>query len=515
VTAARLNFVDYGVVAAFFAVMVAVGLYYARRSRSAEGFFGGDKSMPWWLLGVSFYMNSFSALALVMYSALAYKYGLTPVTISWLSVPAVLAGLGLLALRWRRSAEGSPIAFVTRRFGVRMNQALLWLGLPMQVLDSAFKLLAIGTVTGVMVRTALPPDVPLDAVLAWSIAVSGVVIILYTYLGGLKATLVCDFIQFLVIVLLVLVLPVACLLRLGDGGGASVGWQRFVEGVPKGFFSLTGGPYGWNYMFFYMLLMFLQLGTTWSLIQRYAATRSEREVKKTGGLVAVLLFVGPPLFFFPAMAARLFLPGLDTSDPDAMNGVYALTCLAVLPSGLLGLVLAAMFSATMSTLAGNYNAIANVLTDDFYVRHLSPDASPARRLTAARVATALTGVTVIGFTFLMRCVQGASDLFDLTNQVLSLFTPPIALAMIAGILSPRVTRRAGLAGLLGGMAAGVAAFVVGLFVPCVRESVPMFWITTVATLAALAVFSRILPDAPGERSDVEAFFRKLRTPVEN
>ena len=85
-----LSSLDYAVVALFFAVMIGVGVYYSRKAKSADQFFGGDKSVPWWLSGVSFYMNSFSALAFVMYSALAYKFGWVPVTVSWLSVPAVL-----------------------------------------------------------------------------------------------------------------------------------------------------------------------------------------------------------------------------------------------------------------------------------------------------------------------------------------------------------------------------------------------------------------------------------------
>ena len=77
---------DYCVIAIFFAVMIGVGAYYSRKAKSSEQFFGSDRSIPWWLSGISFYMNSFSALAFVMYSALAYKYGWVPVTISWLSV---------------------------------------------------------------------------------------------------------------------------------------------------------------------------------------------------------------------------------------------------------------------------------------------------------------------------------------------------------------------------------------------------------------------------------------------
>lgn len=498
----RVGFIDGFVIAAFFAVMVAVGLYYGRRERSVAGFFGGDKSLPWWLLGVSFYMNSFSALAFVMYSALGYKFGFVPITISWVSVPAVLLGLWVLAFRWRRTGDASPIAYVTRRFGARTTAAMMWLGLPMQVLDSAFKLLAIGTVVGVMAKSALPPDFPLETALGWSIALSGALIIFYTFMGGLKATLVCDFIQFLVILAVVIVLPIVCLLQLGGGEGMTAGWTRFVRETPSEFFRPVAGQYGWNYMLFYMLLMFLQLGTTWSLIQRYQSTKSEREVKKTGWCVATLLFVGPPLFFFPAMAARLLIPGLDVEDPNAMNGVYSLICLKVLPTGMLGLVLAAMFSATMSTLAGTYNAVANVFTEKF-----------RGGLPMARTMTVLTGLLVIALTFLMRTVQGANDLFDVLNQVLSLFIPPLAVAMIAGVLCRWMTRCSGLVGLLSGIGSGLFAFLAGIWIPVLRDSIPMFWITSGMTLFGLIVASLIWKDTPAVRAETEAFFRQLKSEV--
>ena len=93
---AGLAFADYAVIAVFFAVMLGVGVYYSRKSKSSDQFFGNDKTVPWWLSGVSFYMNSFSALAFVMYSALAYKFGWVPVMVSWLSVPAVLLGAWFL-----------------------------------------------------------------------------------------------------------------------------------------------------------------------------------------------------------------------------------------------------------------------------------------------------------------------------------------------------------------------------------------------------------------------------------
>ena len=394
----ELAYADYAVIAVFFAVMVGVGVYYSRRAKSDAQFFGGDKSVPWWLSGVSFYMNSFSALAFVMYSALAYQYGWVPVTVSWLSVPAVLLGAWFLAVRWRRAAKGSPIDYIATRYTPKMCRTLAVLGLPMQLLDNALKLLAIGTVVGVGMGFPL----------FWSICISGLIIVLYTFLGGLKATLTCDFIQFLVILVVVFALPPLCLGRLAslDGGsGLMHGFSVFLDKVPDGFFNFTNGQYGWIYMIVFFCCVGSTLSTNWSLVQRYYSTKSEKDAKKMAYLVATLLFVGPPLFFFPAMAARVFLPDLDLNSASAMNAVYATLCKDILPVGMIGMVIAAMFSATMSSLAGNFNAAAAVMVNEIYLR-LDKTATAARRMVAARVATVVVGLGVVGLTFVMQYAQG-------------------------------------------------------------------------------------------------------------
>ena len=493
-----LAFADYAVIAAFFAVMIGVGVFYSRRSRSSDQFFGNDKSVPWWLSGVSFYMNSFSALAFVMYSALAYKFGWVPVTVSWLSVPAVLLGAWFLAVRWRRAAKGSPIDYIATRYTPGMCRTLAVLGLPMQLLDNALKLLAIGTVVGVGMGFPL----------FWSICISGVIIVLYTFLGGLKATLTCDFIQFLVILAVVFALPPLCLGRLAslDGGSGLVhGFSLFLERVPAGFFDFTNGKYGWMYMLVFFCCVGSTLSTNWSLVQRYYSTKSERDAKKMAYLVAALLFFGPPIFFFPAMAARVFLPPVAEAD---MNGVYAILCREVLPTGMIGMVIAAMFSATMSSLAGNFNAAAAVITNELYLK-VAKNPSAAAKMVAARVATVLVGGLVVVLTFVMQYAQGADDLFNLSNKVFGVFLPPIAIPMLCGIFVRRISRRAGMAGLVGGIAVGLAIFVAGAWRPYLREMVWIFPATAVATIAFLAIGTFLFPDRGDERREVDAFFDLL------
>ncbi len=485
---AGLSPIDYSVVGVFFAVMVGVGVYFSRRRQDAGMFFGSDKSVPWWLSGISFYMNSFSALAFVMYSALAYKYGWVPVTVSWLSVPAVLLGARFLAVRWRRAAKGSPIDFIATRYTPAMCKTLAWLGLPMQLIDNALKLLAIGTVVGVGMGFPL----------VWAISISGVIIVLYTFLGGLRATLVCDFIQFFVILAVVFTLPFLCLERVG-------GFAAFVDKAPDGFFAFTADKYDWPYMIVFFLMVGSTLSTNWSLVQRYYSTKSDGDAKKMAYLVSALLFAGPPLFFFPAMAARIFLPELAESD---MNGVYAILCREILPVGMMGLVIAAMFSATMSSLAGNFNAAASVLVNEIYGRFVRRD-SPRKRMVAARAATVFVGLAVIALTFVMQYAQGADDLFNLTNKAFSVFLAPVSIPMLAGVFSSRLSKRAGLCGLVGGMMFGLAMFAAGAWWPVLREMKPCYLATAAATTVSLVLGSIIFRDSPSERKEVEDFVSRL------
>ena len=514
-----IGFLDCAVIVAFFATMIGVGLFYSRRQKSSGQYFGSDKSTPWWLAGVSIYMNSFSALAFVMYSTLAYKYGLLAATMCWASVPAMLLGLWFVALKLRRSAQTSPLDFVRDRFGGKMNQALVWLGIPMQLLDGAFKLLAIGTVVGMVMKTALPPEYSLNTVLFLAIVVSGAVIISYTFLGGLKAAVVCDFIQFFVILVVVVVLPFFCLGKLAavDGGeGLRHGWDVFLDKIPKGFFDLANDEYTWVYMFFTFVLVGLNLATQWALIQRYASTRSESDAKKTGYLVAGLQTISPAIFYFPAMAARVFMPELDMNNGDQMNGVYALVCLAVLPAGMVGMMISAMFSATMSSLAGVYNAISNVFTADVYKNIINKKASDRSMVLVGRIATVALGVIVMALTFYMRANQGKSDLVDMCNRMFSVFLPPISVSMLVGLFSRKASRRAGLTALITGIATGAIVFFVGISVEKYAYLTQMTWMTTItlcATFVGVVVGTLAFKDTDEEKAKVADFFRRLDTPA--
>jgi hypothetical protein len=184
----------------------------------------------------------------------------------------------------------------------------------------------------------------------------------------------------------------------------------------------------------------------------------------------------------------------------------------VLPAGFMGLVIAAMFSATMSTLAGDYNAVASVLTNDFYKRMIAPDASPQKQMAVARLATGLVGAAVIGITFLMQSAQGANDLFDVTNKMFGIFLPPVAIPMMLGLVTRRISRRGGVLGLLGGIAVGLAVFVAGAHWPGLRAMGTIFLSTSSATVAGLLFGTLLFPDDRAHDEALTRFFAKVDAP---
>ncbi len=480
---------DYAVIVGFFVVMLAVGFYFAGQMHSIRDFFSGGNRVPWWLSGASFYMSSFSAFAFVAYSELAYLYGWVSVTLYWVTVPASVIGAYWFAARWRRAARTSPLEYIEERYNCALRQLLALLGIPVKVIDDGLKLFAIGTLV----------SVGLDFPLMWAVTLSGLIILIYTFLGGLWAVLVTDFIQFVVMLAAVVVLLPLAFQKAG-------GLQAFYEATPDGFFALTTEKYGWVYLVGLFVLIALNYSTSWSLVQRYYSVRTDSDARKVGYMVAILNVVGPPLLFAPAMAAHVFMP--DVVDTKS---VYALLCREVLPVGMVGMVVAAMFSATMSMLSSDYNSVAAVLTNDFYKRLFGQQASERWLVMVARFSTLLVGLIALGVAYMIVSADGQGDLFQVMVKVFSIFLPPIAIPMILGLMSRRVSAWGALAGLLTGMTAGLLAYKLGqseVYGFFSNEQV-MILTTCSTTTIALGLVSWLKPSGAEERERIEAFFTRL------
>ena len=187
------------------------------------------------------------------------------------------------------------------------------------------------------------------------------------------------------------------------------------------------GPKGMPlFLIAYYVLIIIRYSGNWTFIQRFYSAKSETDGQKLAALSAILFFVFPIIFLFPPLAARVILPSLE--NPEM---AYVSLCLKLLPEGIMGLMIAAMFAATMSVLSAEYNVTASVLTRDIYQRVFRPNAGGKESLLVGRLMTLLVGcIVTVGALF----VAGFGGAFEANKLLAGIFSVPMIIPVIFGLL---------------------------------------------------------------------------------
>jgi SSS family transporter len=435
---------DYLVILAYFAVIVGVGLSFARYIQKAKDYFAAGSIMPWWLAGTSFYKASFSALLFVIYNEIAYKYGIVAIVIMWISPICILVGGYLTAHRWRRSRVVTPLGFMERRYSPVVHQVFVWTGLPLRMFDNALKILSTSIIFAVALRG-------LGLNIVTFMFIIGLIMVLYSFMGGQMTVMITDFVNVSILGVAVITLFIITLGKVGNLG-------EFLHKLPAGFLHPAPEPYGWTYLVFTVFLItVLTYSASWALVQKYNTLKSERETRKMIWWIALLMFVMPPVFFFPGIAARVLLPPVANAKE-----VYALISLKILPIGLMGFVLSAVISSTMSTLGSEFNTLSGVLTRDFYKKKIRPDLTEKQEVFTGRTFTVVIGALTVLLAVLFNALKGF-NLMDIMFRVFSAFGPAIMIPLVFGLLFKKFNSRGALAGVIAGSITGVILVLANFF----------------------------------------------------
>jgi len=286
--------------------------------------------------------------------------------------------------------------------------------------------------------------------LTWAILIFGGCVVVYTMVGGLWAVLVTDVLQFIVLNLAVLVMVPLILMRVG-------GIDGLAAAVPAGFFHPTAGDYTWLFLGGWCAIHFFMIGAEWAYVQRFICVPTERDARKSAYLFGILYLISPILWLLPPLAYRAIHPIPDGASPEEImrlsEGAYIMACRSVLPVGLVGLMLAAMFSATASSVSGQLNVFAGVVTEDLYRRFVGP-VSERHILRAGRIISLLLGCVLIGLALAIPLLGGAEKV---VVAITSLLVAPLLAPTVWGLLSPRLRSGSLWATTLICVAAGVLA----------------------------------------------------------
>lgn len=412
------------VLIAYLAGMLALGVYYMRRNTNLKQMFAAGHQSPWWVAGLSGFMTMFSAGTFVVWGGLAYRSGLVAVAVNMAyGVAALLAG-AFLADRWRALGVESPAQYVRLRFGESAVQLYLWAMMLFRLIGSGIALYALAVLLCVLVPLEpghlLRDPATGNLSVTFAVIAFGAVIVLYTMLGGLWAVLMTDVMQFIILNLAVLITVVLILARLG-------GVEGFAHRVPANFFALTNDDYGWWFIAAWTAIHFFMIGGEWAFVQRFLSVPTPRDARRSAWLFGGLYLISPLFWLLPPMLYRAIDPA---ADPEQ---AYMLAAQAVLPTGMLGLVLAAMFSATASLISGQLNVFAGALTPMF-VR----GEGDARAVRVGRLVTIVLGLflTIVGVAIPL--LGGAEKVIVAAT---SLLVVPLVAPSVWGFFSDRVDQR--------------------------------------------------------------------------
>lgn len=398
--------IDIGVIIVFSTLVFIVGMSFAKSGSNMKSFFAAGGALPWWMSGLSLFMSFFSAGTFVVWGSIAYSSGWVAVTIQWtMSIAGFVIGF-FIAPRWRKTGALTAAQYITERLGYKTQRIYTYLFLFISIFTTAFFLYPVAKI--VQVSSGIPINL--------SIISLGVLILIYTAVGGLWAVIVTDVLQFVVLTAAVLIVVP---LSLGTVDGIS----GFIQGAPNNFFSLVSGEYTWAFVIAFGFYNLFFIAGNWAYVQRYTSVKSPKSARKVGWLFGGLYMMSPIIWMIPPMVYRILNPGLIGLGDE---GAYLLMCKQVLPVGMLGLMLGGMIFATSSSVNTTLNISAGVISNDIF-RHFKPDASERKLVQVGRIATVLLGLITIGIALLVPAMGGIVEVVISLGAITggALFLPPI------------------------------------------------------------------------------------------
>lgn len=408
----QLEFIDYAIIVGFFIVSLLIGVFVSKQSgKSSEDFFLSGRSMPWWLLGVSMVATTFAADTPGLVTELVRDKGVSGNWVWWYMLLTGTLTVFFFAKLWRKSGVTTDLEFYEMRYSGKAASFLrgfraIYLGLFLNVMIMANVCLAGAKIAAIMFG--------IDQ-LTFLIIAGGVTVI-YSMLGGLKGVLITDFFQF-IIAMIGSVWATYYIVNLPEVGG--MGNIMSVVGEAK-----TALLPDFNNSELLWTVLIIPLSVFWwstwypgaepggggYIVQRMLAAKNEKHAT-----FATFFFnfahyaLRPWPWIVVALASIVVFPDLASLqstfsdvDPDLIKGDAAYSAmLTLLPAGLIGIVVASLIAAFMSTISTQLNWGSSYVVNDFYARFIKKDATEKQQVTMGRVTTFILMILAIGGSYLM------------------------------------------------------------------------------------------------------------------
>jgi SSS family solute:Na+ symporter len=453
----KLHALDLVVILVYMVGVTGIGWFFGRKQKNIRDYFLSDKNVPWWALAGSIVATETSTVTFISVPAFAFAANARGeggnFTFLQLVVGYMIGRLIIVVLfipLYFRGELFTVYQILDQRFSGKVKRAAASLFLITRSIADGIRLYATALVLVALTGWADPV----------SILIIGVVTIAYTYVGGMAAVIWTDVLQLIIYLAGAVVATFVLLDRIPGGWNEVVAvgnqfdkfrWLDFSTGLGRSY-TFWAGVLGGAF------LTTATHGTDQLMVQRYLCSRTPQQA--SGALLAsgAVIFAQFVLFLLIGVMLFVFYRQFPTLPETVMNRadrVFPHFIVTQLPSGIVGLVIAAIFAAAMSTLSSSLNSLAATSLTDFYRPLLAPDHSDEHYLKVSKWFTAAWGCIQIVVAILAIAMQ--QRVVDAVLGVASFTNGPILGLFFLGVFTRRVKARGALAGMLIGLA--VMAFV--------------------------------------------------------
>jgi solute:Na+ symporter, SSS family len=387
---ANFTWLDTVVLLAYLGGTTALGMYVGRRQRDAKDYFVADRAIPWWAVLFSVVASETSALTFISIPGLAYigNLGFLQVVAGYILGRIVIAGT--LLPRYYRGNLVTAYALLEQRFGLATRRFTSVVFMVTRAMADAVRVFA----TAIPVALILGSSVPREYVMPVAILILGALTVVYTYRGGMKAVVWTELVQ-AGVYLLGGISAVILIGQAVDGGWSAILDTARASGKLQAIDTYTGVDRPHTLLAGLLGGAFLSMashGADQLIVQRLLSSRSLRDAQRALVGSGIVVFAQFTLFLLIGVGLFVLYGGRQFSAPDA---IFPTFIVERMPPGLMGLVLAAIVAATMSTHSGAINSLAAATTHDIYLpltkrRADSPETLRAGKFFALAWGVALT-----------------------------------------------------------------------------------------------------------------------------
>lgn len=448
---ARFTILDGVVLVAYLAGVTLLGIWVGRRQANAKDYFVADRAIPWWAVLFSIVATETSALTFISIPGLAYVGNLGFLQVAAGYIIGRIAVAYLLLPRYYQGELVTAYALLEKRFGLATRRLTSVVFMVTRAMADAVRVFA----TAIPIALILGDSVPREWVMPAAIVILGVLTIIYTYRGGMKAVVWTEILQASVYI----IGGISALILIGrgvDGGWPAIldaarasgklqaiDWYTGIDRAHTVFAGLIGGAF----------LAMASHGADQLIVQRLLSSRSLRDAQRAIIGSGIAVFVQFTLFLMIGVGLFVLFEGREFATPDA---VFPTFIIERMPAGLVGLIVAAIVAATMSTHSGAINSLAAATTHDLYLPLMKRSADDPRTLRAGKMFALIWGVGLTGGALLFK--EQGTPVVVVALAIASFTYGGLLGTFFLGNFWRRATQRDAITGLTIGIAA--MAFVV-------------------------------------------------------